>query len=345
MNSFAKKIIKWHKQHGRHDLPWQMDATPYRVWVSEIMLQQTQVKTVISYFERFTEKFPNVSNLADASLDDVLHLWSGLGYYARARNLHKAARIIVDNYDGIFPEDIDTLISLPGIGRSTAGAILSLACNQRHTILDGNVKRVLSRYEGVQGWPGEKVIEQQLWTLAEKYTPKRNVSVYTQAIMDLGAGICRRGHPVCKTCPVINGCYAYTHDMQSVLPTPRKKRTLPVRETIFTIVQNDEGQVLLQRRPPAGIWGGLWSFPECPDENISGWFKKEFGSNIDSINERPPIRHTFSHFHLDIRPVQAEIKTGSMGVRDENDLCWYEPGQARALGLAAPVLKLLQEIS
>lgn len=345
MNNFASKVIEWHQHNGRHDLPWQLNATPYRVWVSEIMLQQTQVKTVIPYFERFMEKFPDVSNLAVAGLDDVLHLWSGLGYYARARNLHKAAGIIINDMDGKFPTGIESLMGLPGIGRSTAGAILSLVCNQRHAILDGNVKRVLTRYKGLEGWPGDKAVEKQLWELADKFTPKSNVATYTQAIMDLGAGTCRRIKPDCKKCPVSNGCYAYKHDMQSVLPTRRKKRTLPVRETIFTIIRNDEGKVLLQRRPPAGIWGGLWSFPECPDENISGWFKKEFGSSIGTINEHPPIRHTFSHFHLDIRPVQAEIKSRGLAVRDENELCWYEPGQARALGLAAPVLRLLQELT
>ena len=217
-------MIAWFAQHGRKDLPWQQDPTPYRVWVSEIMLQQTQVRTVIPYYQRFMQAFPDLRALAAAPLDQVLHHWSGLGYYARARNLHRAAQRIRDDHAGRFPEDIEVVMRLPGIGRSTAGAVLSLACGQRHAILDGNVKRVLARFHAVEGWPGKTAVLEQLWALAEAATPQRDVAAYNQAMMDLGATLCRRGTPECPSCPLQSDCRACKLGRQSEFPAPRPRR-------------------------------------------------------------------------------------------------------------------------
>ena len=263
---FARALLAWFDQHGRHDLPWQTDPTPYRVWVSEVMLQQTRVPTVLRYFPGFMERFPDVAVLAEAPLDDVLHLWSGLGYYARARNLHRAASVVRDAHDGRMPDQREALEALPGIGRSTAGAILALAHGQRHAILDGNVKRVLARYHLVEGWPGRSAVLDRLWGLAESHTPRRRVAAYTQAIMDLGATVCTRSRPLCRACPLAESCGALSHGRTAELPSPRPKPTLPERTTAFLILRDSHGRVLLERRPPSGVWGGLWSFPECAAE-------------------------------------------------------------------------------
>ena len=346
MNKFSNNLFRWHKKFGRHDLPWQSEPTSYRVWVSEIMLQQTQVKTVIPYFERFMQSFPDVTALANAHEDKVLHHWSGLGYYARARNLHKSAKIIVDIYKGIFPDQIETVIKLPGIGRSTAGAILSLSQNQRHPILDGNVKRVLARYYGISGWTGERKTEEQLWKMAEQLTPIKNVSTYTQAIMDLGAMVCSRTQPDCNNCPVMQGCFAYENNQQSLLPTRRKKKPLPIKQTIFTIIENKDGEVLLEKRPSVGIWGGLWSFPECPvNENLSTWIKKKYGSFVSDQTEHKTLRHTFSHFHLDIRPIRVKLIKDSVSVKDQGDIIWYKLNGSSQLGMAAPVTKITRQLT
>jgi A/G-specific adenine glycosylase len=314
--------------------------------VSEIMLQQTQVKTVIPYFQRFTASFPDIITLANAHEDEVLHHWSGLGYYARARNLHKTSKIISTDYKGVFPEQIEVLISLPGIGRSTAGAILSLSMNQRHPILDGNVKRVFTRYNGIIGWPGERKIEDKLWLLAEQFTPVKEVATYTQAIMDLGATLCTRSKPLCTACPVMKGCFAYENNQQLILPSRRKKKTLPIKQAIFTIIENKHGEVLLEKRPPAGIWGGLWSFPECPvDEDLSKWIKKHYGSTVSGLKEQKTLRHTFSHFHLDIRPVRARLNKGSIMVKDQGDIIWYNPEGKSKLGMAAPVTRITSQLA
>jgi A/G-specific adenine glycosylase len=248
--NFTQQVVRWFQKHGRQDLPWQLDPIPYRVWVSEIMLQQTRVNTVIPYFIRFTKRFPDIGTLAAADLDEVLHCWTGLGYYARGRNLHCTAKIIAHEYDGRFPTDFDTLVSLPGIGRSTAGAILALACDERHPILDGNVKRVLTRFHAVSGWPGTTEVERQLWILAERYTPYDNVAQYTQAIMDLGAMICIRRNPHCDKCPVSKECIARIQANQHKFPTPKPRKTLPVRKTVFAILENDQGEILLEQRIP-----------------------------------------------------------------------------------------------
>jgi A/G-specific adenine glycosylase len=343
---FSDRLLIWFAEHGRHDLPWQREQTPYRVWISEIMLQQTQVVTVIPYFERFMQAFPDVKTLANAEQDQVLHLWTGLGYYARARNLHKTAKIIVDEYLGEFPVTLDEIMALPGIGRSTAGAILSLANEIRHPILDGNVKRVLSRYHGIEGWPGEKKIEEQLWSYAELHTPEESVRNYTQAIMDLGATICLRRNPVCDACPFNEDCFARKVGRQDDFPGSKPKKTKPNKETIFAIIENEKGEVLLQQRPPAGIWGGLWCFPEFSSEqSVKDEIKKQYGLNAMQQHEYKSFRHTFSHFHLMIRPVHIKLKGHENKVKESELLTWLDPAEHSGLGFPAPVVTLLADLN
>jgi A/G-specific adenine glycosylase len=340
--SFSERLLRWYATAGRHDLPWQNNRNLYRVWVSEIMLQQTQVSTVIPYFERFMARFPDVTALADATQDEVLHLWTGLGYYARARNLHNAAKVVRDTYGGKFPQNFPEVLALSGIGRSTAGAILAQALGQRHVILDGNVKRVLTRLYAIEGWPGQKIIEDQLWTLAEALTPEEHLADYTQAIMDLGATICSR-KPTCQQCPVSENCIAFQQNTMNQFPTPKPRKALPIRKTQMLILQNEQGHVLLQQRPPSGIWGGLWSLPECPEDNFPHWCETSLGYRINNSTTRPVVRHTFSHFHLDITPVDARIKGPTNHVMEASQIVWYNSHQPEILGLPAPVLKLLQQ--
>jgi len=282
---FSQQVLLWFEKHGRKDLPWQQDRDAYKIWVSEIMLQQTRVETVVPYYEKFMQRFPNVKKLAASDIDEVLHLWTGLGYYARARNLHKAAQQIVEQHSGKFPKEIEQVIALPGIGRSTAAAILALSFNQPHAILDGNVKRVLARYFAVQGWPGKREVEQQLWEHAEDLLPKikfaQDIAKYTQAMMDLGATLCTRSNPSCSTCPVQKSCQAYAQQRQDELPTPKPSKKIPQREVVVAIIQQyKDGSVWLEKRPPAGIWGGLYSFPEFKDvpngvmeDDLGVWYK------------------------------------------------------------------------
>jgi A/G-specific adenine glycosylase len=344
MSDFADRILDWFARHGRHDLPWQNNPTPYRVWVSEIMLQQTQVATAVPYFARFMERFPDVAVLAAAPLDDVLSLWSGLGYYARARHLHRAAQQVMQQHGGVLPRDLAELQTLPGIGRSTAGAILALAHNDRVPILDGNVKRVLARYHGVEGWPGEKRVEAQLWEFSAAHVPAGRAAAYTQAIMDLGATLCTRTRPRCDDCPIAQTCHARVLGLQEQLPTRRPARSLPVKSTVFAMVQNRAGQILLQRRPERGIWGGLWSFPECPLEaDVVDWISDKFGSEVELVARAPELRHTFTHFHLDIVPVHLLLRRDGLAIRDQCAAQWLAPGAATSLGLAAPVRRLIDE--
>lgn len=336
----AADVLDWFNRHGRKDLPWQQDTTPYRVWVSEIMLQQTQVTTVIPYYGRFMKRFPTLSSLADAPLDEVLALWTGLGYYARARNLHKAACILMSDHGGIFPEDVDTLATLPGIGRSTAGAILAISRGIRAPILDGNVKRVLARLHRVQGWPGSPAADKQLWALADQYTPHERLPDYTQAMMDLGATVCTRSRPTCALCPLETRCEARQHLEQALYPQPKPGKTLPVRRVSWLIVRHDAGW-LLEKRPASGIWGGLWSFPECEpgDEALALQglgIRKNAGRR-----ELPGFRHTFSHYHLDVTPWLCEPDRRPDLVA-EAPRAWYKSADARSLGLPAPVLKWLE---
>jgi len=343
---FSERLLAWHAQCGRKDLPWQLEPTPYRVWVSEIMLQQTRVSTVIPFYNRFMERFPDVRALARASQDQVLHHWSGLGYYARARNLHAAAQRIVDQNAGVFPENIEAVLDLPGVGRSTAGAILSLACGQRHPILDGNVKRVLARYHVVEGWPGRSDVLATLWTLAESYTPRKRVAAYTQAIMDLGATLCSRGRPACARCPLQDDCRARLSGRQSELPAPRPKKELPVRSVTLLLLCNEQDEVLLERRPPAGIWGGLWSFPELAGGVDAAAGSREIaGAGMHRIETWPVMRHTFTHFHLDITPLLARTGCAGGRVMEGVDRVWYNTRQSTERGFAAPVKKLLRRLS
>ncbi len=337
---FADTVLAWFDQHGRHDLPWQHPATPYRVWVSEIMLQQTQVKTVMPYFERFMHQFPNVQALAKADLDTVLSQWAGLGYYARARNLHRCAQQLVDAYNGEFPLDRNALMQLPGIGRSTAGAILSLAYGQPAAILDGNVKRVLARYHGVSGWPGQTTVARQLWAHSEAHTPDQRAGDYNQAMMDLGAQVCTR-QPHCERCPLQTGCSAFAQDAIDAYPGRKPKRVKPLRAVYLLIIQSPSG-VLVTRRPATGIWGGLWTLPECPqDQQPSHWAERHLGLRITPEPAGAAFTHAFSHFTLAIQPMRAQIDT-AQAMRD-GEQRWYHPSRDQRLGMPAPVQRLLTQ--
>ena len=342
-STLARALLAWYDRHGRTQLPWKQSGDPYHVWLSEVMLQQTQVATVIPYFERFLKRFPNIESLARAQLDAVLHQWTGLGYYARARNLHKAAQAIVREHGGRFPRDVEVVQSLPGIGRSTAGAILALAFDQRHAILDGNVKRVLARYHAIEAPLKGRDIETRLWQLAERHTPATRVADYTQAIMDLGATLCRRGEPECDRCPLARGCAGRRLGIAAQLPRPAARAALPVKRIYMVLVRDRRGHVLLQRRPPVGIWGGLWGLPECRVKRVDGWLRREFGFDVELDAPWPRLRHTFSHFHLDITPIPARLK-GARRVMENGETVWYNAALPDERGLAAPVKRLLAQL-
>ena len=345
MTAFAQALLRWHDEFGRKDLPWQQDPTPYRVWVSEIMLQQTQVATVIPYYLRFTESFPDIDTLANASTDNVLHHWSGLGYYARARNLHRTAQIVRDEHKGVFPTDFDEVIDLPGIGQSTAGAILSLACGQRHPILDGNAKRVIARFRAVEGWPGTTAVLKKLWALADEHTPQRDVAQYTQAIMDLGATVCTRSNPDCRSCPISDSCVAFKTDATGDFPQRKPARDKPLRQTHMVLAHIDSA-VYLERRPAKGIWGGLWSLPELGSEkDVNQWCERELNVQPETLDRWNTMRHSFTHYDLDIRPIAVRLSKQSSTVRDAEDSVWYEIGSTPPGGIAAPVSKLIQTLS
>jgi A/G-specific adenine glycosylase len=338
---FAARVLRWYDDHGRKDLPWQNTVDAYRVWVSEIMLQQTQVRTVIPYFLRFMDRFPDVLTLASADLDEVLQHWSGLGYYARARNLHRTAKMIRDEHDGRFPSDVDTVSALPGIGRSTAGAILALAFGQRHAILDGNVKRVLARHAAVAGWPGKTAVARELWELAETRTPMQRGGDYTQAMMDLGATLCTRSAPACGSCPVNGDCVALAAGEVERFPGRKPKRERPLRETTMVLAVAD-GAVYLERRPATGIWGGLWSLPEVSD--VGDWCAQRFDADAVETQSWDTLRHSFSHYDLDIAPVVVRIDAVSSKVADYDDSTWYRPGDEPPGGIAAPVMRLIETL-
>lgn len=310
------------------------------------MLQQTQVKTVIPYFTRFMQRFPDVGELADAPLDEVLHLWTGLGYYARARNLHKAAQQIRDHHAGQFPTKFDTLLQLPGIGRSTAGAILAQACGQRHAILDGNVKRVLTRLHAIDEWPGKKPVEDRLWQLAEHYTPAKKCTDYSQAIMDLGATVCARRKPACPRCPVNDLCQAHADGETERYPVAKPKKQLPQRHTVMLVLRDDTDRLLLERRPPSGIWGGLWSFPECPHESDPhDWCREQLGYRLSNLTKGDAFTHTFSHFQLHIAPLFARVTDADLAVMEDDGRVWYNTRQPDNRGFPAPVKKLLDALA
>ncbi len=346
MTPFARRLLDWYDEHGRHDLPWQRDATPYRVWVSEIMLQQTQVATVIPYYERFMARFPDVAALAAAPLDEVLGHWSGLGYYARARNLHAAAGRVVAEHRGELPRDLEELMALPGIGRSTAGAILALAAGERHPILDGNVKRVLARFHAVEGWPGRSAVAKRLWALAEEHTPHERVADYTQAVMDLGATLCTRGRPDCRRCPQRHDCEALALGRPGDFPGRKPKQTARRRETAHFVLAWDGEAVLLERRPPAGIWGGLWSLPEVVgDESPEDWCRRQLDGEPLMVESWQPMEHSFTHFDLDIHPTLLRVTPSAGRVLDGDGRLWYNVAEPARIGLPAPVSRLISRLN
>ncbi len=342
MTSFAARLLTWFDEHGRHDLPWQLERTAYRVWVSEVMLQQTQVTTVIPFYERFMARFPSVAALAAAPLDDVLRAWAGLGYYARARNLWRAARIVVDEHGGELPRDFDALHALPGIGRSTAGAILAQAHGLRFAILDGNVKRVLARYHAVAGWPGAPSVMRELWQYAEQHTPHERLADYTQAIMDLGATLCARSRPACTVCPLGSECAAAREGTQALYPAPRPKRDRPQRQVAVLVVCDPDGRILLERRPPQGIWGGLYSLPELSaDDSAVEWCARALGASAFAEQRLATIEHAFTHFDLDLTPCLLRLASAPAAIMDRPEWLWYKPGTSLEVGVPAPVAALL----
>jgi A/G-specific adenine glycosylase len=343
---FARRLLGWFAIYGRHALPWQANPTPYRVWVSEIMLQQTQVATVIPYYARFMARFPDVHALAAASLDEVLHLWTGLGYYARARNLHACAHVLLGQHGGDFPQDLEGVVQLPGIGRSTAGAILAISRGQRHPILDGNVKRVLSRVFGIAGDPAAKGVLTQLWKLSDACTPADDVAAYTQAVMDLGATVCTRARPACTLCPMASDCVAAREGRQKELPGKKQKRARPSREATLLIAKagNDESTaVLLERRPLSGIWGGLWSPPQFESEaEALVWCSRAF-RGVSASESLPPIDHAFTHF--DLRLIPVVVRCDSAGeIRDDAHHLWYRLESPPRIGLPQPISQLFERL-
>ncbi len=345
MTPFATAILKWYDAYGRKELPWQQNKTAYTVWLSEIMLQQTQVATVIPYYQRFLERFPTVIDLANAEQDEVLHLWTGLGYYARARNLHKAAQIVAEQYGGEFPLSIEEMNSLPGIGRSTAAAVLSSVHKLPHAILDGNVKRTLARSFAVEGWPGQKKVENQLWEHAEAHTPKKDVDKYNQAMMDMGAMVCTRSKPKCTLCPIENMCEAKKLDRQLDFPGKKPKKEKPVKETWFVILYHDN-QVWLEQRPQSGIWGGLFCFPQNENAEIEHQLdlRSIKDTETDSIKAMIAFRHTFSHYHLDITPVLVKLDKQPDLIMEGTKGLWYNLSKPEEIGLAAPVKQLIESL-
>jgi A/G-specific adenine glycosylase len=345
---FQKAVLDWFDQHGRTNLPWQQDTGAYPVWVSEIMLQQTQVATVIPYFERFMQSFPTLHDLAAAPQDEVLHHWTGLGYYARARNLHKTAQHVVAELNGQFPDNVTELIELPGIGRSTAGAISSIAFNNQASILDGNVKRVLARFSATEGWPGKREVVEKLWLIAETFTPLERIADYTQAMMDLGATLCTRSSPNCTECPLMSSCIAYKQGNPKDYPGKKAKKKLPIKTAYFLMLRNEHGELLLEQNPQAGLWGGLWIFPQCETEAELAALCLRLGVETSTVEFQEIKRHTFSHFHLDYQAVQAnvaDIGRSMPQVAESPNQVWYNIQNPLSLGMPAPIKALLANIA
>lgn len=339
----APQLLEWWDRHGRKHLPWQQDRTPYRIWVSEIMLQQTRVETVMPYFERFMARFPDMETLAAAADDDVLAIWAGLGYYSRAHNLLKAASIVVGQHGGELPREFDSLVALPGIGRSTAGAILALAHGQRRAILDGNARRVLARVHAVEGWPGKASVSRTLWSLAEANTPSERVRDYTQAIMDLGATVCLRRSPRCGACPLAKICRARKQGLTAEIPASLPAAKRPLKRRSVLVVQRPDGAVLLRRRPPTGVWAGLWSLPTLEkQESARDWCSRILGCSPRSHAELTPIRHGFSHFELEMRPILLPVSTPLGEIREGDQWRWHDGAQD--LGMPAPIRRLVESM-
>jgi len=351
MPEFAARIITWQKLHGRHDLPWQtklnQPSDPYAIWVSEIMLQQTQVAAVIGYYAKFMQRFPDIASLAQATQEEVLQYWSGLGYYSRARNLHLAATTVMDTHVGIFPSDFSSIQSLPGIGRSTAAAIAAFAFNQRHTILDGNVKRVLARHFLIEGWPSAPAIEKKLWALAESLLPAQEIQAYTQGLMDLGATLCTRSKPKCEACPLNTTCIAFAQQRVNDLPTPKPRKIIPQKNTTMLILRCGD-EVMLEKRPASGIWGGLWSFPEMnalhqiEGRQVENEVQKRFGCDVLSNQTLPKLTHTFTHFKLHIQP--HLLDTLQNHASKDNAHLWLNIEEAMGAAIPTAVRKILSSL-
>jgi len=337
---FAPRIARWQVAHGRHDLPWQNTRDAYRIWLSEIMLQQTQVTAVIPYYERFLARFPDLRSLSAATEDEVLAHWSGLGYYARGRNLHASAQLIVDQHAGVFPRTFAAVCGLPGVGRSTAAAICVFAFGARHAILDGNVKRVLARHEGITGYPGAKQVQDQLWQRAEALLPEGDLESYTQGLMDLGARVCVRRNPDCAACPVAGTCVAHRDGLTDRLPSPRPARALPERETTMLILTN-AGEVLLEKRRAPGIWGGLWSFPETSGDGVDDTARR-LGVTLGKVTMLAPVTHGFTHYKLRIQPMLAKVTRQPRA--QEPGLVWLSLEDALGAALPAPVKRILEAL-
>ena len=343
--SFSDRLLDWFDEHGRKDLPWQHDKTPYRVWVSEIMLQQTQVSAVIDYYQRFMARFPTLEDLAQAPQDDVLEHWAGLGYYARARNLHRCAQAVVQEHGGHFPDNLEALTALPGIGRSTAGAIMSIALAQRGVILDGNVKRVLCRHRAITGWPGKREIEMQLWELADHFTPDERNADYTQAIMDLGATLCTRSRPACERCPLHSDCLAYAQGEPQRYPTPKPKKASPTRRTWIALLRHD-AHILLEKRPSSGIWGGLYSLPEFDATLSADALHAQLQSRGYAISQQrtdTPFLHTFSHFKLELCPFEVQLHSRPTHIASHSMYHWVPESTLASYGLPAPIQRYLHQ--
>ena len=340
--NFAARLIRWHKRHGRHDMPWQNTTDPYRVWLSEIMLQQTQVATATPYYERFLRHFPRLADLAAAPVEEVMALWSGLGYYARARNLHACALAVMREHGGEFPRHPDLIAGLPGIGRSTANSIATFCFGAQAPILDGNVKRVLCRAFGIEGFAGNSVVEKRLWRLAEELMPKRDGGTYNQAQMDLGATVCTRGKPRCDACPLDDICVARATGRTAELPEPKPRKAIPQRETTLLVLRHD-GRILLETRPPAGIWGGLLSLPELPEAaDAPQWATQRFACRVIAVSPAPTLDHAFSHFRLRITPLLLDVEPSSAAM--EPGLHWTAGEDLAAAALPAPVRRILEEL-
>ncbi len=361
---FAHTLIEWHRTHGRHDLPWQRSRDPYRIWLSEIMLQQTQVDTVMPYYARFLTRFPDLPALAAADVDEVLGLWSGLGYYARARNLHKAAQRVMDEHAGRFPESAAQIAGLPGIGRSTAAAIAAFAFDERGAILDGNVKRVLCRVFGIEGFPGDKAVENRLWALAGSLLPERDMATYTQAQMDFGATLCTRARPACPRCPLAEHCIARRDDRVRELPTPRPRKARPHREVRVAVIRR-QNRILLEKRPPSGLWGGLLTLPELPElpefpgaqasasatgATLADWLMQHYGLPLQQARPLPPEAHAFTHFTLDLHPVLLDLapqdgpQARPLGVHEAGSAQWVSLDALAGAALPAPVRRILDSL-
>ncbi|OZI27395.1 A/G-specific adenine glycosylase [Bordetella genomosp. 7] len=340
---FASRIVAWQRSHGRHGLPWQGTQDPYRIWLSEIMLQQTQVATVIPYYQRFLERFPDVSALAAASQDEVMPYWAGLGYYARARNLHRCAQAVVNEWNGRFPPTAQQIATLPGIGRSTAAAIAAFAYGERAPILDGNVKRVFTRHFGIAGDPARRDVEQSLWALAEAQVaaaPRLDMAAYTQGLMDLGATLCTRGKPDCGHCPLADTCVARREGRQAELPTPKTRKAIPERQTGMLVLQRD-GAILLHLRPSPGIWGGLWSLPEFEAGSDPAQAVQRLGLQPLRRYELAAFAHTFTHYRLHIKPWYVPVQPAASLAEPGPAQRWAGAADLPGMALPAPVRKLI----